>query len=167
MLDDIPSLVAIENQSFSRGDYPIGKRQFKFLIENRRVKIFIATINGEAAGYVCLLMRNKTAVVYSIAVSEKHRGNGLGRKLLEAAERQACKEMALIIRLEVSCTNRAVNLYKKHGYSKTGIIKDYYGAGADAFSMFKQVARQGGEEFEKINTGRYGCNPAAASTASG
>jgi ribosomal protein S18 acetylase RimI-like enzyme len=166
-LDDISSLVAIENRSFASRDYPIDKRQFNFLIQNRNVKVFIATIDGQMAGYVCLLMRNKTAVLYSLAVGEEHRGMGLGSMLLEAAERQACRDMAFIIRLEVSCMNKAVSLYEKQGYSKTGIIKDYYGKGTDAFSMFKQVAQQGGGEFEKVNTGRYRCNPAIASTASG
>ncbi len=166
-LYDISSLVAIENQSFTRSDYPIDERQFKFLIENRNVKLFVADICGQVAGYACLLKRKKTASIYSIAVTGKFRGNGLGSLLLEEAERQAYYEGAFIIKLEVSCMNKAVSLYEKHGYSKTGIIRDYYGEGADAFSMIKQVVQQGGKGFGKINNVRLGCHPAVASTVPG
>lgn len=51
-----------------------------------------------------------------VCVTEEYRGKGIGRVLLDAADKEARRLNCTSIFLWVKSTNRAINLYKRHGY---------------------------------------------------
>lgn len=157
LTDDIPQLTGIENQSFSASDYPVSERLFRIMINNRKFTLFVAELHGQVVGYVCLLVYKHTCLIYSIAVDEAYRGRGIGKKLLETAEKYARDSGAEKVQLEVRCDNNAVKLYQRHGYSVKNIKRKYYGDNGDAFHMEKQLAPNGGELCGTIYINGKGC----------
>jgi putative acetyltransferase len=86
---------------------------------------FIAEINGEAVGSVLLNISQfekiKHQCLISIIVSEKYRGQGIGRKLLEYIERVAKEKFHIqLLHLEVYENNPARRLYERVGYEVYG-----------------------------------------------
>jgi len=87
---------------------------------------FLASVNGAVAGFVtvhileekhCLLQPLQFARVGTLCVAEPMRGRGIGRALMEHAERWAASCGAGDIRLEVWKFNAAaVRLYEELGY---------------------------------------------------
>jgi len=102
----------------------------------------IARRNGERCG--CLLL-HPTGVagspyIAAIVIEPGARGQGIGSKLLEAAE--SCGPQARHIFLCVSSFNpRAQRLYEHRGYSKAGEFPDYVVAGASEILMCKRLVR--------------------------
>ncbi len=82
--------------------------------------LILARLRGEPAGCVALKFHGESpAELKRMWVSPSARGLGLGRRLLEAAERKAQGQGARVIRLE---TNRslleAIALYRRCGYAE-------------------------------------------------
>ena len=87
---------------------------------------FLAYDDGAVVGFVtvqlleenhCLLQPQRYARVGSVCVSEQLRGRGIGRALMEHAERWAATCGAIDIRLEVwKFNSSAVRLYQELGF---------------------------------------------------
>ncbi|MFW5825413.1 MAG: GNAT family N-acetyltransferase, partial [Marinobacter sp.] len=77
-LADTGALVALENQSFT--DDRISRRSFRRFIDMPRDRVILAEDEGQLVGYSLVLMKANTrlARIYSIAVSPRMRGRGLG-----------------------------------------------------------------------------------------
>ena len=74
--------------------------------------------------------------IATIAVLPAYQGQGIGRRLLEACEKQLPTSS---IRLCVRTTNdAAIHLYETAGYERAGNWKNYYQDGADALVMEKR-----------------------------
>src|SRR5690606_14408034 len=89
-------------------------------------------------GYALVLFHGRTALarLYSMAVAPEHRGQGLGRVLLEAAEATALDRGAAVLRLEVHPHNDpAIALYRSAGYVEFGIYRAFYEDDSDALRM--------------------------------
>lgn len=161
-IEDIDQLVRIEHEAFSSNDFPINEKLFRLLINNNRCTLFGAIVDSNIAGYICLIRGKKAVLIYSVAVSEKYRGKGIGTKLLEAAEKFALDSGLDVIQLEVRCNSRAVELYQRRGYSVKKIKIKYYSDGENAYSMEKRVYFRGDED-ATIDFGRKRRNPSIAS----
>lgn len=62
----------------------------------------------------------KTAYLQDLYVEETHRNQGIGKRLMKAAENIA-KSLGLIkSKIEVDSTNPAINMYLKRGYREVG-----------------------------------------------
>ena len=88
---------------------------------------FVAKVNGEIIAHVKYEKRHgihKHIVhVTSLIVSNKYRRRGIANKLMTFSMKQLPKEI-IIITLAVDSKNRAaINLYKKIGFKKYGILK--------------------------------------------
>ena len=87
-----------------------------------------------------VLLENGQSRILSVAVHPARRRGGIGRKLMEAAERVARERGATVARLEVSTVNvRAIALYRGLGYRTEGLLPGYYSWGEDAYSMQKKL----------------------------
>ena len=140
---DVPALVAIEAESFA-GDR-LAERQFRAHArrETNGARL-VAERGGEVVGNVLVLFRRGTrrARLYSIAVSPRARGLGLGAILLAAAERAARASGAAELALEVRVDNAAaIALYESRGYSRIGRKPGYYFDGCAALRLAKPLAR--------------------------
>lgn len=135
---DIDALVAIENAVFS-GDR-MSRASLRRLIGSASAAIVVALGEGGIDGYCAVFFRAhaKVARLYSIAV--RPGAKGLGRTLLEAAERTAATRDARYLRLEVRADNaRAIALYEMNGYARFGVVEDYYQDGATALRYQKRL----------------------------
>ncbi len=86
---------------------------------------------GKLAGYFLLMYALDEAHLLDVAVAGKRQRQGLGRRLLyQIAARALGHGMASIL-LEVRPSNeRALDVYRRHGYVEIGRRKGYYPAGA-------------------------------------
>ena len=88
---------------------------------------YVAELNGEAAGYIGFNMVLDEGYIANIAVKEKFRRQGVGRKLLQKVIETAVKNNLSFVSLEVRESNiPAIGLYKEFGFTQQGIRKNYY-----------------------------------------
>ncbi len=143
---DIPALVALENSSFDSDQ--LSERNFKYFIDLSHGEILVQEVEGEVYGYGVILFHKGTALarLYSLAVSKKSRGKGLGKKLLHKLEQLAKDKGCTYLRLEVKASNaKAISLYKKSGYRKFALKKDYYQDHEDAECFEKLIRKLSGK----------------------
>ncbi len=163
---DLADLLRIENSAFS-GDR-ISRRSFRRFLESPRARLLVASGPDGVCGYALLLLRQGTALarLYSLAIDPVLRGQGLGAKLLKAAEEKAFEDERIVLRLEVRADNEpAIVLYRKSGYRGIGRTEGYYEDGCAAERMEKllhgpDLAR--GRAPYYAQTTDFTCGPACA-----
>jgi len=123
--DELEPLVEAQNEIFS--DYLIPMRSSpEFFLEFLRSvggsmsNILVATDGGKIVGYVNPVIDGREAWVGGVGVVPTHRGKGIAKKLMTAAE-DVCRDKGVDeISLEVIVGNdRAYKLYKRLGFSET------------------------------------------------
>lgn len=138
---DIAPLVELENASFN-GDR-LTPRHFRHLLTKGSTACVVAEDGGRLAGYALVLFKagTKFARLYSFAVDGRWRRQGIGRRLLAAAERAARERGSSHMRLEVRPDNSAaIAFYRDAGYGELGIRRDFYEDHADALRFEKPLA---------------------------
>ncbi len=87
-----------------------------------RETVFVAEVEGSAAGYVALEESGESGVrVDQLFVSPDHEAEGVGRQLLEYAEGYAIWRGARALRVVVSeGDRRAVSFYRERGFVPAG-----------------------------------------------
>lgn len=92
-------------------------------------KILVVELDGHVAGYATILTKVRSGdlddgdiefgLVADIVVRQKYRGNGIGRKLIDAAESFARSRKVRWLRVSVLAENEtARKLYEKAGFSE-------------------------------------------------
>jgi [ribosomal protein S18]-alanine N-acetyltransferase len=124
-LNDIGTIVEIERESFTA---PWSEEAFRTeLTQNLFSKYMIMEMEGKIVGYGGMWIIMDEAHITNIAVREKYRGLGYGRKLLREMMRTALWLGAQRMTLEVRVTNeRAQALYRKMGFYPSGVRPAYY-----------------------------------------
>ena len=134
---DIPAIADIENKSFA-DPWTEG-----MLLDALRFPVyhtFLAEEGGQVCGYGCLILLFEDAEFANIAVSPTHRGQGVGKLLMEKMHDYAKTFGAERMLLEVRVSNQsAIGLYEKYGYEKYGLRENYYADGEDAYLMQKSL----------------------------
>lgn len=139
-IEDLPALVGIETIAFSQDR--ISRRNFRHLLTRANAVCLFDERAGRLRGYAAVLFRRGSpyARLYSIAVDPQCRGQGVGERLLAAAERECRQRRCTALRLEVKPRNtRARRLYERAGYREFGRYPAYYENGADAIRMEKPL----------------------------
>jgi GNAT superfamily N-acetyltransferase len=88
--------------------------------------IFVGVAEGAEVGQLWLFTDPEALAretfIYEIAIDEQHRGKGLGRGLLAAAESWCAEHGVTVVRLNVFAFNMtAISLYESSGYSVTNL----------------------------------------------
>jgi ribosomal-protein-alanine N-acetyltransferase len=84
---------------------------------------------GSPLGYFLLMYAVDEAHLLDVAVAAGHQGTGVGRFLLERIAARARAKGMVTIFLEVRPSNeRALQVYRRHGYVEIGRRKGYYPA---------------------------------------
>lgn len=141
---DLDALVALEEAAFP-GDR-MSRRALARNINSPSLCFLVARDGKALIGHALVAFRSGSSLarLYSLAVLPGLTGQGLGRKLLAAAERQARQRGADRLRLEVRADNTAaIRLYDKTGYALFARVPDYYEDGQAALRYEKALSRKG------------------------
>jgi len=95
--------------------------RLRYLVDNGRV--WMARINGDAAGFCVVVPRGKTASVHAIVVAPRFRRTGVGLNLLRSALGK-CQR--------ARCEIRASNLASERLFIRAGFVANALKAGAYA-----------------------------------
>ena len=77
-----------------------------------------------------------------ICCDAQFRGQGVGKKLMEAAEAQARDQGCTFMSLWVAAENRAKNLYERQGYQVTETVDSCWATRAVGMSKFYKMEKQ-------------------------
>ncbi len=134
---DLDAVLVIERASFST---PWSREHFLHELDAPYSFPFVALIDGDVAGYVCLMSLFEEAQILDIAVNPQKRGRGVARALMEQAFSVAREKGAEVMALEVRSSNvAAINLYERLGFVRTGTRRGYYEGTEDAVLMEKSL----------------------------
>jgi [ribosomal protein S18]-alanine N-acetyltransferase len=121
---DVPSVVRIENESYS---VPWSDSTFRGLLRRRDAELVVATVNEKVIGYAvfwCVLDQGELG---NVAVTGSHRGAGVGDRLVAEVIRRAAHRGIREIFLEVRPSNAvARRLYERFGFTHVGRRRNYY-----------------------------------------
>mgnify|MGYP000379157419 CR=1 FL=1 len=112
---DIPAVAALEAEIYPQPWSP--RVFFDELAMDSRVYVVAHDDEGHILGYGGLLLVEDDAHITTIAVAPEARGRGVGRALVEAAEREAIEHECVTMRLEIREDNEAsIALFKACGF---------------------------------------------------
>ncbi len=137
-LDDLDAIEALELAAFP-GDR-LSRRSLRGFIRSPNRPLIVAKSGRKLAGYALVALRKggAGARLYSLAVDPALARRGVGRTLLQAAERYVRAHGRGVLRLEVRYDNvSAIALYEKMGYRQFGQYEGYYADGAAALRFEK------------------------------
>jgi ribosomal protein S18 acetylase RimI-like enzyme len=104
-------------------------------------EVYVATINGEIAGFIILLMHGAfVGYIQSICVAPAWRGRGIGTQLMAFAERRIFSETPNAFICVSSFNRGARRLYERLGYAVIGELEDYVIPGHSEILLRKTVA---------------------------
>ncbi|WP_126993507.1 GNAT family N-acetyltransferase [Thermosipho globiformans] len=106
-------------------DFNSFKNYIHFYIENDLRNIFVAKKDNSIVGEITILIHDKKRMrhvaEFGISVLKEYRGKGIGKKLIQTAEKWAFDKKVKRIQIEVMENNRvALNLYHSLGYKIEG-----------------------------------------------
>lgn len=135
-LADLDAFETLEKSCFSVDAQ--SRRSLRWLLGRANSAVFVIP-EGTVfrAGLILLYRRNsRVARVYSIAVLASARGQGLGRRLLDAAVVDAKARDCRMLRAEVRQSNQAsLALLTARGFRVTGALPDYYPDGESGWRL--------------------------------
>ncbi|WP_270375250.1 GNAT family N-acetyltransferase [Marinicauda sp. Alg238-R41] len=142
---DLDAIDALERGAFAQDRF--ARRNLRRLLTRPSALVLLAERAGEhgpeRVGYALILYRRNATVarLYSIAVDETARGQGIGPALVEEAARHAAQRGCRRLRLEVRRSNGAAQRsYERSAFRRTGIRPAYYDDGEDAVIMETEIA---------------------------
>ena len=138
-LPDFETLYSIDQACFPRG-IAYGRDELRSYLRCKGSYCLLAQVANQIAGFILTERSGKLAHIITLDVLEAHRNQRVGSSLLRAAEQEAASHGVERMYLETATDNKAaIALWEKHGYRKSGMVKNYYGRGLDAFEMEKQL----------------------------
>jgi ribosomal protein S18 acetylase RimI-like enzyme len=144
-LHDFERIVELERACF-KGDLAYSRRQLRHLVFSANSTALVEESQGVIRGFIIVLYRTGTSVagIETVNVDPVFRKQGVGSRLLAAAEEDIRRNGAQRIRLEVSVTNRAaIALYEAVGFHGVEVLKNYYhflhDSSRDAVRMIKEL----------------------------
>ncbi len=136
---DLERIMEIENQAFTT---PWPKEAFLLEItKNQLARYLVAEVENMVVGYGGIWLILDEGHVTNIAVDSRYREKGIGKKLVEGLISLCSEEKIMAMTLEVRASNIAAqNLYKKYGFTESGIRPNYYADDKeDAIIMWKSL----------------------------
>ena len=118
--DYVSAVAAIEKRCFSN---PWSETAVNAELENHCSEIYIALVDGTAAGYANIYTVLDEMDIVRVAVLPEYRRQGIAAEILKTvlAEKQGT------VYLDVRESNHpAISLYKSLGFDDTGVRKNYY-----------------------------------------
>ncbi|CAK7032278.1 MAG: [Ribosomal protein S18]-alanine N-acetyltransferase [Desulfovibrio sp.] len=138
---DLPRVIELEAVAFPT---PWTAEQYTAVMKQGGCALFGAFFGEDLAGYVAVAVHKTIGEmeVYNIAVDERFRRRGIGKKLLELSLAAAGKNGTGTTFLEVRLSNvAAIALYESLGFIRAGVRKGYYhDTGEDALVYTRSLS---------------------------
>lgn len=136
---DLDALLALETHNFTKA-LALSRRQLRYLLKSPSASVHVIRCDSKVVGDALVLRRRHNGVVsarlYSIAIDQAYRGRGLGRALLVNCLDVLRAQGVVSVSLEVDVSNTpAITLYESLGFSRTRMLRDYYGPGKSGLKM--------------------------------
>ena len=134
---DLDTIAALEAACFGKTDGVFSRRQLRALLANPNAH-WLISLDGRAVA--CWLKVNngraRWARLYSLAVHPALRGQGWGKRLLEAGFVWMREHDLGVCRAEVKADNHAARrLYAGFGFRESAPLRDYYAPGVDGVRL--------------------------------
>lgn len=131
--EDLKDVYRIERLSFKQPFPPSYLETLAYLSPKTFI---IAIVDERIVGYSASVLKGQEGHVLSIAVHPDYRGLGIGENLLRENIKRLKELGARRVVLEVGVSNMAaIRLYKKLGFEISGLLRNYYWDGEDAYKM--------------------------------
>jgi [ribosomal protein S18]-alanine N-acetyltransferase len=139
---DLDRIADLEAACFGAVDGVFSPRQLRDLLKNPNA-YWLLNLDGQAMG--CWLKvsngRARWARLYSLAVHPALRGQGWGKRLIEAGIEWMRQEQLGTCRAEVKADNQAARrLYAGCGFQEGGLLRGYYAPGVDGVRLTLTIA---------------------------
>ena len=145
-IDDFDQIIQLERKCFP-GHLAYSSDQLYYLLTKAHRTFLVETYDKILRGFIIVLIRQGSSVagLETVNVDPDYHNQGIGTRLLHAAEEEMKKHKIKTVRLEVSPGNHAaLNLYKNEGYTIISRIKNYYTYNhqhsRDALRMIKELS---------------------------
>jgi ribosomal protein S18 acetylase RimI-like enzyme len=137
--DDFETLYEIDQACYEPA-IAYSRRELRNFLRFPGADCVVAEANGEIAGFIVTARGKERGYIVTIDVLEAYRQQGVGSKLLAEAEQRLAAGGVRMVTLETATDNTSgIAFWKKHGYRKRGVAKEYYPDGRDAYSMAKSI----------------------------
>jgi ribosomal protein S18 acetylase RimI-like enzyme len=140
-VSDLSQLVLLEEATFNYDQ--LSRRNFHWMIKKAHSIFLVQEYRGRLVGYGLILINAGTSLarLYSICTHKDFQGMGLATELIGLLEKKSAdEEDCAYLRLEVKENNKpAIALYRKLGYRKFTVKKDYYDDGKAAWCFEKRI----------------------------
>ncbi|CAB4947552.1 MAG: ribosomal-protein-alanine N-acetyltransferase [Actinobacteria bacterium] len=131
---DVKAVHRLESELFTVDPWTIEQFWSELAQPTRR---YVVAVDGERiVGYAGAFLLAPDSDVQTIAVSSLDQGRGIGatllRSLMDEASAAGCRQMLLEVR---SDNPTAIAMYKRFGFERISLRRDYYERGIDAVIM--------------------------------
>jgi len=134
---DAAAIAAVHAASFQRG---WGEDEIARLMLDRAVVTHRVMAGRTLIGFILSRMAADEAEILSVAIAPSWRGRGLARPLLDLHLRRLAGLGVRAVFLEVDEGNApARRLYRRAGFSEAGRRQGYYGSGASALILRRDL----------------------------
>ena len=140
--DDLAAVLDLERTLFPDDAWSPGMFAEELAMQGHGRHYVAAEEGNTLVGYAGMMLPGgRQAEVLTLAVDEKHWGQGIGSALLtdllDEAARKDCREMFLEVRAD---NPRAQDLYRRFGFEDVGVRRGYYQpSGMDAVVMRREL----------------------------
>ena len=140
--DDIAAVAALERECFSS---PWTEKGLEQELSNENAVFFTARKEGRVVGYMGMHCVLDECYIANVAVSCEHRRRGIGRLLLQYAEKKARERACSFISLEVRLSNSsAICLYESEGYEIMGERRNFYSCPTENALIMTKFLKENG-----------------------
>lgn len=118
--EDIPTLLALENECFSE---PWSEKSFEDFFALDFTAALKAVEGDKTVGYAGLYISGADGDITNVAVTASARRKGVGRALIEGLKALPVENLFLEVR---ESNLPAISLYESAGFSRDGLRKNFY-----------------------------------------
>lgn len=97
------------------------------LIRNPKTHLFVAAFKGKLVACICVEERKKKAYIGTFAVNPAIQSQGIGKQVLNLAEKYAFNQLGArsLVMVVISQREELIAYYERRGYRRTGKISAY------------------------------------------
>ena len=132
-LADLNLIVNIEETAFLTDPWSIKMIKLEFFKDSSS-KSYVLELNDKIVGYAFITIINFEIHLNRIAIDPNHQQKGFGLQLLKKILEENSKNKSVFLELKYS-NIAALKLYRKVGFKKYNIRKNYYSNNDDALLM--------------------------------